>query len=83
MGYRNVNLNTLVKIKMSEKGMQYYVHAFNELHWPLQLSAEDIMEKTSLDGFYTLPFHSLMNIFGGLGRSLFEYIYMDIFVETQ
>ena len=80
----NINLNDNVKVRIHDKGIEHIVKQNNDL-LPARLHISFKEKKAELDedGYLTMQMHSLMDLFGGLGISLPDYIGLSIeYIKT-
>jgi len=79
MEYFRFNVNHDIKVKLSEKGIEYIVKQHNEIMpFKLHTSFKEYKSKADKLGYHTFQLWSFIDHFGRLGMRAYEYFDTDI-----
>lgn len=74
-----INLNETIKVKLTPKGIDHYFNYYRDINLSRELFNNTI--KIDNECYTDFQFHSFIDIFGGLGMQLNEYVDLNILIE--
>lgn len=78
------NINDNVKIKLTQKGIDYYLSSYDFLpKLRLKTVKENFYKRIDKEGFVEMQFHQVMEYFGQFGFSMPEYFETVIKLEVK
>ena len=78
------NMNNYVMVKMTDKGIEYYVNKYNEDQLPrLQISFEQFKSEADENGYHKFQMWKLIHYFGDQYNTLGDLINVNILIADS
>lgn len=78
-----INLNQTIIVRLTDKGIQHYVDQWNSILPKKMHKSFNEVKSGLIDGGMKIQIHVFMDIFGGLGLRLGQYVRLNIELLTS